>query len=187
MTQRSIAGAPGPVAGFEVAETFPNTMEFDHLRPGLLAQLLVLFVFCTLVLGCLFGAFSLAGGGWLVAGAASAGLCAAYVAARRRRFAVTTATSVLEISPDGLVSTGRYLRVELPWSGLRGLARVNPFDADSVLVGTGSTTVTADAPWHLRGQAGSAGTIPLANYTDTADWRAERIGQWIQAYRPDLR
>jgi len=182
MTER----APAPMAGFEVAETFGNIVEFDQLRRGLLALLAVLVVFCTLVLGCVFGALRLSGAGWVLAVSVSAGVCLAWYAARRRQFEATVATSVLELSPDGLVLTGGHVLTALPWPGLRRIARANPFGAEEVVVGVGTTTVTMYPPLYLRGYAAAraTGTIPLTGFDP--DWRAGRIGQWIQAYRPDL-
>lgn len=173
--------APAPAAGFEAAETFAATAGADPFQP----MLLVLFAFGTLVSGCLLGALRLGMVGWALAAVVSAGVCLGWYRLRREAF---LAPAVLEASSAGLTAAGPHVRIELAWPDLRAI-RVSPFGTQEVLVGNATVTVEAHAPAPLRlylRLAGLGGT-PLRLARFDPDWRTGRIGEWIRAYRPDLR
>ena len=195
-------------------ETFSNRLEFGPFFRRMIPMLVMLVAISWLILGLILASLGLGGLGWLLALVLALGFGALLYWMKKKQLTATWSSATLQLSPSGAVASDRYVRTELPWSGLREIGPASLMDPlqlslgndvakvvataaaasarrmEEGLVGEASLSVSPDAPVLVRqqiaqnDQPGQLRAIVLTHYDP--DWRSGRIGQWVRAYRPDL-
>jgi len=110
------------VDGFEMAETFTNTLPFAYFMRRVIPLTVMLFLLTWLILALLLGMTGLPAVAWLALGLALI-FIVVIVYVKKRQFDATWGTATLELSPDGAAEAVGKARSALAWGAVRGLTK----------------------------------------------------------------
>jgi hypothetical protein len=124
---------PRAVPGFDSAETFSNDRPSDFFD-RMIGITVMLVVTTFVALGLVMALLGLGGLGWLLALVLALTIGALYYRiGERRELMATWSGSTLQLSPFGAVAFDRYVRFELPWSGLHAVTGAVFLDPEKML------------------------------------------------------